>query len=79
MNAGYNGNADCVRLLLDAGADKNATNVVRGRSTASLVGRVYLLLAKASFCLHLELFFVSILNANSRSKSIHVDSRFVFS
>ena len=30
--AGYNGHADCARLLLDAGADKNAANKVRARA-----------------------------------------------
>jgi hypothetical protein len=36
--AGYKGHADCARLLLDAGADKNAVDNVRAR--AGLVGRV---------------------------------------
>ena len=29
MNSSANGHADCARLLLDAGADKNAKNKVR--------------------------------------------------
>ncbi len=38
--AGYTGHADCARLLLNAGADKNAKNEVRAnRSAASAVGR----------------------------------------
>jgi hypothetical protein len=32
MNASWKGRADCVRLLIDAGADKEARNNVRGRS-----------------------------------------------
>jgi hypothetical protein len=36
IGAGCNGHAGCVRLLLDAGADKDIkTNDVRGRSTTS--------------------------------------------
>jgi hypothetical protein len=31
INAGYMGRADCVRLLIDAGADKDARNNVRRR------------------------------------------------
>ena len=31
INAAVNGHADCVRLLLDAGADKEAKTIVRGR------------------------------------------------
>ncbi len=33
--AGYHGRMECARLLIDAGADKNATCRVRGRSAAS--------------------------------------------
>ena len=33
--ASWNGDAECVRLLLDAGADKNAKDRVRVRSAAS--------------------------------------------
>jgi hypothetical protein len=32
MRAAINVNANCVRLLVDAGADKDATDDVRGRS-----------------------------------------------
>ena len=32
MHAGYNGRADCARLLLAAGADTNAKDVVRARA-----------------------------------------------
>jgi ankyrin repeat protein len=37
--AAIKGHAECVRLLLDAGADTEAKNNVRGRSIASAVGR----------------------------------------
>ena len=39
--ASWNGDAECVRLLLDAGADKNAKDRVRGQSTASAVWRLF--------------------------------------
>ncbi len=35
MHAAENGRAECVRLLLDAGADKEAKSDVRGRSAVS--------------------------------------------
>ena len=43
MYAVSHGRADCVRLLLDAGADTNAKDKVRGRSFASVVGRLFVL------------------------------------
>jgi ankyrin repeat protein len=36
IHAAREGHADCVRLLLDAGADKNAQDTVRNRVVASL-------------------------------------------
>ena len=38
MFAATNGHAGCVKLLLDAGADKNAKTDVRGRSSAYDIG-----------------------------------------
>jgi ankyrin repeat protein len=41
IHAAENGHADCVRVLLDAGADKDAVNEVRcGRFNASTIMRV---------------------------------------
>ncbi len=37
--AGDEGHVDCVQLLLDAGANKDAKDWVRGRSAAYAVGR----------------------------------------
>ncbi len=37
MYAANKGHADCVRLLLNAGADKEVTNSVRGRFVAYAV------------------------------------------
>ncbi len=34
MHAGYSRNADCAKLLLDAGAEKNATSDVRCQPVA---------------------------------------------
>ncbi len=38
--AAHNGRADCVRLLLDAGAEKNATNNVRATAGVACIGAV---------------------------------------
>ncbi len=39
ISAAFEGRADCVRRLLDAGANKNVQDSVRGRSAASAAGR----------------------------------------
>jgi hypothetical protein len=39
MSAASHGRTDCVRLLLDAGADKNVRDNVRRWSAASAIGR----------------------------------------
>jgi len=40
MYAARGGHADCVRLLLDAGADKSAVTIMRDRSAAAPAGYV---------------------------------------
>ena len=51
IRAGYNGHADCVRLLLDAGADKNAkANVRASAGWGWRVGGVWEMSAVFRFC-----------------------------
>jgi ankyrin repeat protein len=45
--AAANGHADCARLLLDAGADKNAKDVVRDCFAVSAAVRVFVLVLDA--------------------------------
>ena len=76
--AASEGHLDCARLLLNAGADKDIVNNVRGRSEASndvlfclrpvcqsqvrMLGNVIFFFLSV-FCLHLELFLSSNVNA----------------
>ncbi len=47
IRATENGHVDCVRLLLDAGADKNAKDVVRDCFAVSAAVRVFVLVLDA--------------------------------
>jgi ankyrin repeat protein len=63
MLAAHNGRADCVRLLIDAGADKNARNNVRG-------GRCFVKVQSILF-FHFGCFHVFIYFDFSLSQSFH--------
>ncbi len=48
--AAYEGNVECVRLLLDAGADKNAVGQVRTSFALRVFRKGLLLLSSRVFC-----------------------------